>query len=92
MNIVTTKFLHNLRYISDYVRVILKQKNNSVSRKYMRNGISVFLDVPLEALAQRIAAVGTNSRPLLHHESGDAYTKVNLSLAFFGCHIMYDQS
>lgn len=42
----------------------------------MQKGISVWLDVPLEALAQRIAAVGTGSRPLLHHESGDAYTKV----------------
>lgn len=42
----------------------------------MHKGISVWLDVPLEALAQRIAAVGTNSRPLLHHESGDEYTKV----------------
>lgn len=42
----------------------------------MRNGISIWLDVPLEALAKRIAAVGTDSRPLLHHESGNAYTKV----------------
>ncbi|CAN1250168.1 Shikimate kinase 1, chloroplastic [Linum perenne] len=43
--------------------------------KYMNKGISVWLDVPLEALAQRIATVGTDSRPLLHEESGDAYTK-----------------
>ncbi|CAN1250406.1 Shikimate kinase 1, chloroplastic, partial [Linum perenne] len=52
--------------------------NNQMSRifrKYMNKGISVWLDVPLEALAQRIATVGTNSRPLLHEESGDAYTK-----------------
>lgn len=43
----------------------------------MQKGISVWLDVPLEALAQRIAAVGTDSRPLLNQcESGDAYTKV----------------
>lgn len=42
----------------------------------MQNGISVWLDVPLEALARRIVAVGTASRPLLHNESGDAYTKV----------------
>ncbi|XP_065876049.1 shikimate kinase 1, chloroplastic-like [Euphorbia lathyris] len=41
----------------------------------MQKGISVWLDVPLEALAQRIAAVGTDSRPLLHQESGDAYSK-----------------
>lgn len=42
----------------------------------MQKGITLWLDVPLEALARRIAAVGTDSRPLLHHESGDAYTKV----------------
>ncbi|KAK9165692.1 hypothetical protein Scep_000883 [Stephania cephalantha] len=46
-----------------------------INWKYMKNGITVWLDVPLEALARRIAAVGTNSRPLLHDESGDAYTK-----------------
>lgn len=44
----------------------------------MQKGISVWLDVPLEALARRIAAVGTGSRPLLHHDAGDAYTKVGL--------------
>lgn len=43
----------------------------------MHKGISVWLDVPVEALAQRIAAVGTKSRPLLHYEAGDAYTKVS---------------
>ncbi|KAK9130041.1 hypothetical protein Sjap_010528 [Stephania japonica] len=46
-----------------------------INWKYMKNGITVWLDVPLEALARRIAAVGTGSRPLLHDESGDAYTK-----------------
>ncbi|MCL7044785.1 hypothetical protein MKW94_020374 [Papaver nudicaule] len=46
-----------------------------INWKYMKQGITVWLDVPLEALARRIAAVGTNSRPLLHHESGDPYTK-----------------
>lgn len=43
----------------------------------MHQGISVWLDVPVEALAQRITAVGTDSRPLLNNEPGDAYTKVN---------------
>lgn len=47
------------------------------SRNYMKKGITVWLDVPLEALARRIAAVGTDSRPLLHHESGDPYKKVS---------------
>ncbi|KAG5031701.1 hypothetical protein JHK85_015683 [Glycine max] len=43
--------------------------------KYMHQEISVWLDVPLKALGQRITAVGTDSRPLLHYEEGDAYTK-----------------
>jgi len=42
----------------------------------MHKGISVWLDVPLEALAKRITAEGTKSRPLLHGESGDVYDKV----------------
>lgn len=42
----------------------------------MRQGITVFLDVPLDALARRIAAVGTGSRPLLDYDSADCYTKV----------------
>uniref|UniRef100_A0A2P2LY56 shikimate kinase n=1 Tax=Rhizophora mucronata TaxID=61149 RepID=A0A2P2LY56_RHIMU len=49
-----------------------------INWKYMQKGVSVWLDVPLEALAQRIATVGTDSRPLLNHDSGDAYTKVSL--------------
>ncbi|KAJ9670869.1 hypothetical protein PVL29_027045 [Vitis rotundifolia] len=48
-----------------------------INWKYMAKGISVWLDVPLEALARRISAVGTNSRPLLHHDSGDAYNRVS---------------
>jgi shikimate kinase len=43
----------------------------------MQKGISVWLDVPVEALAHRISAVGTGSRPLLNHDSGDAYKKVS---------------
>ena len=55
-------------------------------RMYMSKGISVWLDVPLEELAQRIAAVGTKSRPLLDNESGDAYTNVGyLSSKLFSC-------
>jgi len=42
----------------------------------MKHGVTVWLDVPLEALAKRIAAVGTASRPLLNQEPGDPYTKV----------------
>ena len=50
----------------------------------MHKGFSVWLDVPVEALAQRIAAVGTNSRPLLHYEAGDAYTQVNCFSSMVG--------
>lgn len=48
----------------------------------MRKGISVWLDVPLNALARRITAVGTDSRPLLHHGSGDPYTKVGYHIGY----------
>ncbi|KAL8473710.1 hypothetical protein ACS0TY_030526 [Phlomoides rotata] len=46
-----------------------------VNWRRMKKGVSIWLDVPLEALARRITAVGTDSRPLLHHGSGDPYTK-----------------
>ncbi|CAO2830519.1 unnamed protein product [Amaranthus hypochondriacus] len=46
-----------------------------INWKHMRKGVSVWLDVPLECLARRISAVGTNSRPLLHGDYGDAYSK-----------------
>ncbi|KAF9611125.1 hypothetical protein IFM89_027069 [Coptis chinensis] len=52
-----------------------------INWKYMKQGITVWLDVPLEALARRIAAVGTASRPLLHNEPGDAYTKALVRLS-----------
>ncbi|KAL5751812.1 hypothetical protein ACOSQ2_022319 [Xanthoceras sorbifolium] len=68
-----------LQKLSLMHRFVISTGGGAVTRpinwKYMHKGISVWLDVPLEALAQRIAAVGTDSRPLLHHESGDAYTK-----------------
>ncbi|CAH8345173.1 unnamed protein product [Eruca vesicaria subsp. sativa] len=62
-----------------YHQVVVSTGGGAVIRpinwKYMHKGISIWLDVPLEALAQRIAAVGTNSRPLLHDDkSGDPYT------------------
>ncbi|KAK6258974.1 hypothetical protein SCA6_013448 [Theobroma cacao] len=58
--------------------VVWDQNWNYMQKK----GISVWLDVPLEALAQRIAAVGTHSRPLLHHEPGDPYTKALKRLSY----------
>ncbi|TYG91772.1 hypothetical protein ES288_A12G289100v1 [Gossypium darwinii] len=54
-----------------------------VNWDYMqKKGIVVWLDVPLEALAQRIAAVGTHSRARLHYEHGDPYTKALKRLSY----------
>ncbi|XP_071915966.1 shikimate kinase, chloroplastic-like [Coffea arabica] len=68
-----------IRKLSSMQRLVVSTGGGAVVRpinwKYMHKGISVWLDVPLEALARRIAKVGTDSRPLLHGESGDAYTK-----------------
>ncbi|CAH2061560.1 unnamed protein product [Thlaspi arvense] len=67
-----------LKKLSSMYQVVVSTGGGAVIRpinwKYMHKGISIWLDVPLEALAHRIAAVGTDSRPLLHDESGDAYT------------------
>ncbi|KAK7358914.1 hypothetical protein VNO77_00855 [Canavalia gladiata] len=71
-----TEALHKLSLMR---RLVISTGGGAVMRpinwKYMHKGVSVWLDVPVEALAQRIAAVGTNSRPLLHYEAGDAYTR-----------------
>ncbi|OMO55922.1 Shikimate kinase [Corchorus capsularis] len=69
-----------LRSLSSKKQLVVSTGGGAVVRDenwdYMQEkGIVVWLDVPLEALAQRIAAVGTQSRPLLHYESGDPYTK-----------------
>ncbi|KAJ4953523.1 hypothetical protein NE237_030355 [Protea cynaroides] len=74
-----------LRDLSSMHRLVVATGGGAVIRpinwKYMKRGITVWLDVPLEALATRIAAVGTDSRPLLHGESGDAYSKALLRLS-----------
>nr|XP_043605945.1 shikimate kinase, chloroplastic [Erigeron canadensis] len=71
-----TEVLHKL---SAMHRLVISTGGGAVIRpvnwKHMNKGISVFIDVPLDALAQRITAIGTASRPLLHHGSGDAYTQ-----------------
>ncbi|KAF7840021.1 shikimate kinase, chloroplastic-like [Senna tora] len=68
-----------LKKLSPMHRLVISTGGGAVVRpinwKYMHKGISVWLDVPIEALARRITAVGTNSRPLLHYEAGDAYTR-----------------
>lgn len=74
-----------LRKLSLMHRFVVATGGGAVIRpmnwKYMHKGVSVWLDVPLEALAQRIAAVGTGSRPLLHNDSGDVYTKTFMRLS-----------
>ncbi|XP_040997824.1 shikimate kinase 1, chloroplastic-like isoform X1 [Juglans microcarpa x Juglans regia] len=73
-----------LRKLSSVPRQVVATGGGVVVRhinwKFMRQGISVFLDVPIDALAKRIAKVGTDSRPLLHFDSGDAYTKTFVEL------------
>ncbi|CAI9109220.1 OLC1v1008997C2 [Oldenlandia corymbosa var. corymbosa] len=68
-----------LQKVSSMQRLVVSTGGGAVVRpinwKYMHKGLSVWLDVPLEALARRIAEVGTDSRPLLSGESGDAYTQ-----------------
>nr|UIP35191.1 shikimate kinase 1 [Leucojum aestivum] len=68
-----------LRDLSSMHRLVVATGGGAVIRpvnwRYMKQGITVWLDVPLKALARRIAAVGTASRPLLNQESGDPYTK-----------------
>ncbi|XP_050205688.1 shikimate kinase 1, chloroplastic [Mercurialis annua] len=74
-----TKETEAFKKLSGMHQMVVSTGGGAVIRpinwEYMQKGISVWLDVPLEALAKRIASVGTDSRPLLHHESGDAYTK-----------------
>ncbi|KAF7834218.1 shikimate kinase, chloroplastic-like [Senna tora] len=74
-----------LRKLSLMHRLVISTGGGAVVRpinwNYMHKGVTVWLDVPLEALAQRIAAVGTNSRPLLHYEAGDAYTRALMRLS-----------
>ncbi|KAL1831339.1 hypothetical protein ACET3Z_000990 [Daucus carota] len=68
-----------LKKLSSMQRLVVSTGGGAVIRpinwRHMQKGISVWLDVPLEALARRLTSVGTESRPLLHNESGDAYAK-----------------
>lgn len=71
-----SEVLHKLSLMH---RLVVSTGGGAVVRpinwRHMHKGISVWLDVPLEALAKRITAEGTKSRPLLHEESGDIYDK-----------------
>lgn len=67
-----------LRDLSSMQRLVVATGGGAVIRpvnwRYMKKGLSIMLDVPLDALAKRIAQVGTASRPLLDQPSGDPYT------------------
>ncbi|PAN24921.1 hypothetical protein PAHAL_4G262500 [Panicum hallii] len=67
-----------LRDLSSMRRLVVATGGGAVIRpinwNYMNKGLSVWLDVPLDALAKRIAQVGTASRPLLDQPSDDPYT------------------
>uniref|UniRef100_A0ACD6AFL4 Uncharacterized protein n=1 Tax=Avena sativa TaxID=4498 RepID=A0ACD6AFL4_AVESA len=67
-----------LRDLSSMQRLVVATGGGAVIRpvnwSYMKKGMSVMLDVPLDALAKRIAQVGTASRPLLDQPSADPYT------------------
>ncbi|KAH7429333.1 hypothetical protein KP509_09G042000 [Ceratopteris richardii] len=39
---------------------------------YLRQGLTIWLNVPLDALAERVVAAGTHTRPLLGDSQGDA--------------------
>ncbi|PIN20227.1 Shikimate kinase [Handroanthus impetiginosus] len=68
-----------LQKLSSMHRLVVSTGGGAVVRpinwRHMQKGITVWLDVPLEALATRLTAIGTDSRPLLHNESGDPYSK-----------------
>lgn len=67
-----------LRDLSSMKRLVVATGGGAVIRpinwNYMKKGLSVWLDVPLDALAKRIAQVGTASRPLLDQPCDDPYT------------------
>ncbi|KAK4430629.1 Shikimate kinase, chloroplastic [Sesamum alatum] len=68
-----------LQKLSSMHRRVVSTGGGAVIRpinwRHMQKGISVWLDIPVEALARRITAVGTSSRPLLHQESGDPFSR-----------------
>ena len=53
--------------------------SRGVARGWMRDGITVWLDVPTEALARRVALAGTASRPILSSAQShkDEYSAVS---------------
>lgn len=76
--------------LSATVRLVVATGGGAVVRTAnwgkMRDGISVWIDAPVDVLASRVLAAGTDSRPLLHQgggagEGGQSQTEVAAKLA-----------
>lgn len=65
--------LRRSRGIRDCAQLLVVRTSDC--RSYLKKGLTIWLNVPLDALARTIAAVGSASRPLLHQQSGDPYAK-----------------
>jgi shikimate kinase len=68
-----------LSELSSMHRLVVATGGGAVVRpqnwRYLNQGVTIWLDVPLEALAKRVTAVGTESRPLLGQASVDPYSQ-----------------
>lgn len=68
-----------LSELSSMHRLVVATGGGAVVRpqnwRYLNQGVTIWLDVPLEALAKRVIAVGTESRPLLGQASVDPYSQ-----------------
>ncbi|KAG6542903.1 hypothetical protein Mapa_015593 [Marchantia paleacea] len=68
-----------LEQLSSMVRLVVATGGGAVVRpqnwSYLRHGITVWLDVPVDSLAERVVAVGCHSRPLLGVQAHDSAYK-----------------
>lgn len=68
-----------LSKLSSMHRLVVATGGGAVVRprnwRYLNEGVTIWLDVPLDALAKRVIAVGTESRPLLGQAVVDPYAQ-----------------